>query len=148
MAPGKSYAERCAELKQWLLDHHGILPKRGSSDNVEASLANWLSMTEARRTRAQGTQKQLTLQQLEELDDAMSAAVSGKRDDLLAAQLKTAREELAAKEARLAAKDAQLAAKDAQLAAKDAQLKTAHEEFAAEGVQLKRKIAELKPNTC
>ncbi len=149
MAPKKSHAEHCADLKQWLLDHHGILPKRGSGDKAEVSLGKWLSNTATRRTCAQGPrpdQKQLTPQQLEQLDDAMSATV--------AAQLKTAQERLAAKDAQLKTAHEELAAKEAQLktareevALKDAQLKTAREEHAAmdEGrKELKRKIAELQ----
>ena len=143
MATSVAYAERCAELKRWLFQHHGILPKQKSDDNAEASLANWLSKTLPRRFRALGSkanQRQLTPAELSQLDDAMGSAIIAERDDL-AAKLKVAqgeRDDLAAKlnvaQGELAVKEARLKMKDEELTIKDIVIK-----------DLKRKIAELQP---
>ena len=134
MANSASYAKRVADLKRWLLQHHGTLPKRKSKDNEEASLANWLSKTLPRRFRALGSkasQKQLTPAEISQLDDAMRFAIIVERDDL-ATKLKAAHGELAVKDAQLKIAHKELAAKDEELAGKDAAIK-----------DLKRKIAAL-----
>ena len=135
MANCTSYAKRCADLKRWLLQHHGTFPKRKSKDNAEASLANWLSMTLPRRFRDLGSkanQKQLTPAEFSQLDDAMGSAIIAERDDL-AAKLQAVHGELAVKDAQLKMAHEKIARKADELTGKDAGIK-----------DLKRKIAELQ----
>ncbi len=135
MAKRKSHPERCEDLKRWLLDHNGVLPRRRSNDTAEASLAKWLSMAQPRCHRAFGShpsQRQLDAEERSQLTDALKVF-----ENDLAAQaregLKTAREELAAKDEG-----------HKELKRKITELQCAAEEPGADDIKVRRMIAELQ----
>ena len=74
----KNDFERCADLREWRLTHAGDLPRRRSDNDVEKSLASWLSKALQRRERALGdypSQQQLTPDQAVHLNSIVGMAI-------------------------------------------------------------------------
>ena len=74
----KNDFERCAALREWRLTHAGGLPNRTSDNDVEKSLACWLSKALQRTHSALGvspSERQLTPDQAAHLNSIVGMAI-------------------------------------------------------------------------